>query len=197
MKSIYDLTGGAGRSIDLENAGRLLRLVYLGDIPAEEKQALGSLPFLGGHRRGILSGYMVRVEGGEKLAVLDYGYGRGARRHEETVAALDSPRVSVADFAVRPERTIERLIPILGHGDIDFGGHPVFSKRYFLRGKDEAAVRALFTPERLAAFEDVEPCVVAGRSHRLIYFEPDHLVWPGALDAFLGRANRIFELFRR
>jgi hypothetical protein len=110
MKAIYDLTGGASRHIDLENAGRQLRFVYLGEIPAEEQQALGSLPFLGGHRRGTLSDYMVRVEGGEKLAVLDYAYGRGARR--------------------------------------------------------------------------------------LVYFEPDHLVWPGALDAFLGRATRIFDLFR-
>ncbi len=197
MESIYDLTGGASRGLDLENAGRLLRFVYLGDVPAEEKQALARLPFLGGHRRGGLTDYMVRVEGGEKLAVTDYAYGRGARRHQETVAALESPRVSVPDFAVRPERTIERLIPILGHGDIDFGGHPVFSKRYFLRGKDEAAVRALFTSQVLAAFEGVEPCAVAGSGHRLVYFEPDHLVWPGALDAFLGRASRIFDLFRR
>ena len=100
------------------------------------------------------------------------------------------------DFALRPERTIDRLIPLIGHGDIDFEGFPSFSHRYFLRGTDEAAVRALFTPQRLAAFESVEPCAVAGAGTRLIYFEPDHLVWPVALDAFLVRASRIFDLLR-
>lgn len=197
MESIVDLTGSASRTLDLENAARLLRFEYLGRVPAEEAVALAELPFLGGSRRGRISNYLRRVEGGETMALLDFSYGRGSGRHEETVASLESPRLAVADFAVRPERTVDRLIPLIGHGDIDFDGNPVFSHRYLLRGREEAAVRALFTRERLAAFEDVEPCAVAGAGRRLIYFEPDHLVWPGALDAFLARASRIFDLFRR
>jgi hypothetical protein len=85
---------------------------------------------------------------------------------------------------------------MIGHGDIDFDGFPSFSHRYFLRGRDEAAVRILFTPQRLAGFESVEPCAVAGAGQRLIYFEPDHLVWPGALDTFVARASRLFDLLR-
>ncbi len=196
MKSIYDLTGSASRTIDLENAGRLQRFVYLAEVPAEETGGLAALPFLGGRRRGRISNFLLRVEGGEKLALFDFAYGRGSSRHEETVASLESPRLAVPDFALRPERTIDRLIPMIGRRDIDFDAFPAFSRRYFLRGKDEAAVRALFTPQRLGAFETVEPCVVAGAGQRLIYFEPDHLVWPGALDAFVARASRMFDLLR-
>jgi hypothetical protein len=196
VKGIFDLTGGATRAIEMENAGRLLRFKILGEMPAGEGKALTALPFLRGPRRARVTNYLLRVEGGDKLSLFDLAYGRGKGQHQETIATLESPRLAVPGFAVRPERTIDRLIPMIGHGDIDFDGNPVFSHRYFLRGQDEAAVRALFTPKRLAAFEGVEPCVVAGAGTRLLYFEPDHLIWPGALDAFLGRASRIFDVIR-
>jgi hypothetical protein len=196
METIFDLTGSANRTNDLENAARLLRFMFVGDLPARESEALTALPFLGGRSHARYTNYMLRSDGDEKLAMLDFGYGRESGRHEETVACLQAPRLAVPDFALRPERTIDRLIPMIGRGDIDFDGYPTFSHRYFLRGNDEAAVRALFTPQRLGAFEGVEPCAVAGAGRRLIYFEPDHLIWPGALDTFLVRATRIFDLLR-
>lgn len=196
MQGIFDLTGGASRALDLENVGRMLRFDFLREMPAEEAKTLAALPFLRGPRRARVTNYFLRIDGDEKLALFDLSYGRGSGRHAATIAALESPRLAVPGFAVRPERTIDRLLPTLGHGDIDFEGNPVFSHRYFLRGKDEAAVRALFTPQRLAAFEGVEPCVVAGTGTRLIYFEPDHLIWPGALESFLARATRIFDVLR-
>jgi hypothetical protein len=196
MGSVLHLTDGAGRTVELENAGRLLRFVLLGEPPAEEAAALAALPFLGGRRRGRFDNYLLKVEGGEKLAVFDFGYGRGSRRHEETVAALESPRRALPGFALRPERTIDRLIPTIGRQDIDFDASPAFSRRYFLRGDDEGAVRALFTPQRLSALEQHEPCVVAAAGTRILYFEPDHLVWPGAFDAFVARATKVFDLFR-
>jgi hypothetical protein len=196
MGSVLHLTDSAGRTTELENAGRLLHFVLLGEPPAEEAAALAALPFLGGRRRGRFANYLLKVEGGEKLAVFDFGYGRGSKRHEETVVTLESPRLSLPAFALRPERTIDRLIPTIGRHDIDFEGAPAFSRRYFLRGDDEGAVRALFTPERLGALERHEPCVVAAGGARILYFEPDHLVWPGAFDALVTRAARVFDLFR-
>jgi hypothetical protein len=196
MRSVLQLTEGASRTVELEDAGRVLRFVLLGQPPAEEAAALALLPFLGGRRRGNVANYLLRVEGGEKLAVFDFGYGRGSRRHAETVATLESARLSLPPFALRPERTIDRLIPTIGRQDIDFEGAPAFSRRYFLRGDDEDAVRSLFTARRLAALEQHEPCAVAAAGARILYFEPDHLVWPGAFDAFVTRAGKIFDLFR-
>jgi hypothetical protein len=196
MPRIYDLTAGARRTSELEEAGRALEFVYLSEIPVEWRRPLASLPFLGKGRRGRFSNLLLRVQRGEKLAVFDYGYGRGSGRHAETVAALESPGLALPRFALRPERTIERLLPILGRHDIDFASFPAFSRRYYLRGDDEAAVRALFTSERLQALEEGEPCALAGAGTRLIYFEPDHLIWPGALDAFVKRAGAVFARFR-
>jgi len=196
MRSVLHLTDSAGRTVELENAGRLLRFVLLDDPPAEEAAALAALPFLGGRKRGQFANYLVRIEGGEKLAVFDFSYGRGSRKHEETVAALESPRLSLPAFALRPERTIDRLIPMIGGKDIDFAGSPAFSHRYFLRGDDEAAVRTLFTAERIRALEEHEPCAVAASGSRILYFEPDHLIWPGAFDAYVARATKILDLFR-
>lgn len=196
MRSVLHLTESASRTVELENAGRVLRFVLLGDPPAEEAAALAALPFLGGRRRGRFANYLLRVEGREKLAVFDFSYGRGSGKHEETVAALESPRLSLPAFALRPERTIDRLIPTIGRQDIDFAGSPAFSHRYFLRGDDEAAIRALFTPARLGALEQREPCAVAAAGGRILYFEPDHLIWPGAFDAYVARATAVFDLFR-
>jgi hypothetical protein len=196
MGSVLHLTDSASRTTELENAGRLLHFVLLGEPPAEEAAALAVLPFLGGRRRGAFANYLLRVEGGEKLAVFDFGYGRGSKRHQETVAALESPRLRLPAFALRPERAIERLIPMVGREDIDFDASPAFSRRYFLRGEDEGAVRTLFTPDRRSALEQHEPCVLAAGGARIVYFEPDHLIWPGAFDAFVARATKVFDLFR-
>jgi hypothetical protein len=196
MRSVLHLTDSAGRTVELENAGRLLHFVLLEEPPAEEAAALAALPFLGGRRRGRFANYLLKIAGGEKLAVFDFGYGRGSGKHEETVAALESPRLSLPSFALRPERTIDRLIPTIGRQDIDFKGAPAFSRRYFLRGHDEDAVRGLFTTQRLAELEQHEPCVVAAAGARILYFEPDHLIWPGAFDAFVTRATKVFDLFR-
>jgi len=196
VNTFFDLTGAATRILELQEAGRLLGFEFLGRMPAGERQALGVLPYVGKARRGRVTGYLRRTQDGETLALFDFAYRHHKRRHAQTVAALASPRLDLPAFAVRPERILDRLIPLIGHRDIDFEGSPVFSRRYFLRGEDEAAVRALFTPERRTAFENVEPCGVAASGRRLVYFEPDRLVWPGALDAFLERATRIVGMFR-
>jgi hypothetical protein len=193
---IIDLTSSASRSVELENAGRLLRFTFLGDLPEAERAALTAMPFLGARRRGRFSNYLIRIERGEKFAVFDFASGRGARKHEETVAALESPGLALPAFALRPERAIDRLNPAVAHQDIDFDAFPGFSRRFFLGGDDESAVRGLFTAERLRALEGHEPCVLAGKGKRMIYFEPEHLLWPGAFDGFVSRAGALFDRFR-
>ncbi len=60
-------------------------------------------------------------------------------------------------FTVCRENIFLKLADKLGYHNVDFPGSPGFSQRYFVHGNPEEAVRALFTPEVLQAFEQLDP----------------------------------------
>lgn len=197
MPAIASLTGGAGRTLELEEAGRAVHFTLLPAPPRDLLAALAALPLVGGGKRGHLTNVLRRIEDGAVLTVADRTGGRRRDAHAETLVVYESPRLAVAPFALRPESALDRISETFGSQDIDFAGHPDFSARYLLRGDDEAAVRRAFTDDVLRALEHHPLCVLAGNGGRLAYLEPNYPVWPGALDAFVSRALALFRWFER
>ena len=79
----------------------------------------------------------------------------------------------------------------LGYADIDIDGAPDFSRRFFLHGQDQAAVRALFKPEVTQAFEQLDAKTqwsVSGSGQWLV-FSPARLRIGPSADPGVG-ANR-------
>jgi hypothetical protein len=91
-----------------------------------------------------------------RVAVFDLAYSttrdEGVRGWEQTVVQVQSTRLRLPSFALRPERIFHRAGDGVGGGDIDFGADPEFSRAYQLRGPDEAAIRAAFGDDVRAAF---------------------------------------------
>lgn len=84
------------------------------------------------------------------VTVLDYTYvtgsGKNRTMHRQTVALFPDAASGLPDFEMAPENIFHKIGAAFGYQDIDFPDDEEFSKRYLLRGSDEAAIRDSFTP---------------------------------------------------
>ena len=138
--------------------------------------------------------------GGQPLEMFDYHYttgsGKGRRQHHQTVVHFHLPALRLPSFSVRPEGVMLKLISAMGYKDIDFPEHPEFSKRFLLRGPDEAAVRVLFVDRLPTAFEALRGIAVDGGDGHLFVFRPGQPVSPDGLSALLTQASTMLRAFQ-
>lgn len=115
------------------------------------------------------------------------GYFDFRRTWEYTVVHVQSPGLA-ADLVLRPERLSDRIGGLFGHRDIDFASDRRFSRRYLLRGSDETAIRAMFTPELRACLSENPGWCVQVQGPDLFYWRPGRLKRAQELDAVVERA---------
>ena len=89
---------------------------------------------------------------GGTMVISDCSVRSGNSTSSFTVAAFKFSD-PLASFSIFPEHKILKWLEKLGFVDIDLPEAPEFSRRFFLRGPDEAAVRKLFKPAVTQAFE--------------------------------------------
>ena len=87
------------------------------------------------------------------------------------------------------------LAEIFGAQDIDFQENAEFSKRYLLRGTDEAAIRRTFTSSALAWFSGAPGWRVQAHQGMLLIFREGKFVDPAEVPAYAAEALRILGLF--
>ncbi len=100
------------------------------------------------------------------------------------------------DFQLSPEGFLHGLVEVFGAQDIDFEQSEEFSKRYLLKGPDEAAIRRVFTIDVLAWFSGAPGWRVQAGGGRLLAFRGEKLVEPAEIPAFAAEALRIAGLFK-
>jgi hypothetical protein len=115
-----------------------------------------------------------------------------------TIAAFKFA-TSFPTFFLCPESGIFKVIEKLGVREIDFDAAPEFSRRFFLHGEDEEAVRALFKPQVTAAFEgfDKFKWCVAASGRWLTVYQPTRLVPLEQLRVFREQAEKVADAFRQ
>ena len=165
------------------------------------QNAIGQLRlFNQGHgrkTRNMLSGRTEDVD----IAIFGYRYktggGKHQQTHQQTVISFRSPQLSLPEFELRPEHMFHKIGQAFGYKDIDFDSNPVFSKRYILRGQNEAAIRDLFTPEILAFFDVQKGVSIEATNDRLIYYRASKRIKPEKVRSFMEEGFRIYVLFRQ
>ncbi|MFI5206450.1 MAG: hypothetical protein ACHQX4_00395 [Gemmatimonadales bacterium] len=158
------------------------------------------LPLFGiGHSRKaarILRGKLADRD----TAIIDYRYttgsGKSAHTHRQTVVVFTDGAKGLPEFQLSPEGLLHGLAEVFGAQDIDFEQNEEFSKRYLLKGPDEAAIRRAFTIDALAWFAAAPGWRVQTRGGRLLAFRGDKLVDPAEVPAFAAETLRIVGLFR-
>ena len=133
--------------------------------------------------------------------IFDYNYitgsGKSAHLHSQSVVMFPDGAKGLPDFDLSPESVFHALAEIFGAQDIDFPEYAEFSKRYLLRGQDEAAIRKAFTSDALAWFSGAPGWRMQTHQSALLIFREEKLVEPAEVPAFAAEALRILGLFGR
>ncbi len=162
-----------------------------GDLAVVRSQGDVQL-FARGHSRSVTN-LMTGQLGGQQLTVFDYRYtiGAGKGRHSttQTVVVLPSAKRSLPDLQMAPENPLIRIAEAFGYQDIDIESAPEFSRRYILRGADEAAIRAALYPGATSYFATHEGWTVEAQSGTVAIYRADTRSKPEGMMAFIAEAR--------
>ena len=190
------------RSAALESRARILGFTFRRKATLEDKQltAGSSLTTLG-HSRHVRNVIELPETDGERMTLFDFSYvigsGKSSRNYQQTVTRVQSPKLNLPAFDMRPEGVLLKIAQSLGMKDIDFAEAPTFSRMYTLRGQDEAAIRSLFTPELLRFCEANRGLWISGAGNLLWFHRENRRVKAPELDAFVHASRETFSLFTR
>jgi hypothetical protein len=137
--------------------------------------------------------------GGGEVIIGDRTVGAGKSQSTTTVFAFKFA-TPFPPFMLVPENLLWHIAEKLGYSDIDIDGAPDFSRRFFLHGQDEAAVRALFKPEVTQAFEQLDAKTqwyVSGSGQWLVFSRPGRRIRPQQIRELMQTAEPIVSAFRR
>jgi hypothetical protein len=166
----------------------------LGDL--DLSQRLGILPlFKLGHSRKLTN--LLTGETDEcRISIFDYRYttGSGKSTHTTklTLAALESKRLRIPAFTLRPENFFDKLGGLLGLQDIDFADNLEFSKTFVLKSAEEEKTRELFNRELQDFFLEREGCCVEAFPGIMVYYIPRSRRKPEEFPGLLEEAYQVF-----
>jgi hypothetical protein len=134
------------------------------------------------------------------VTLMDYKYttggGKDSHTWNQTVMVMDCEKLQLPRFILHPENIFDKIGSVFGRKDINFDTAHVFSKRYFLRGDDETAVRGLFNARVLGYFEQHTGLSMECDGLRLIYYRTSKRIVPDKLQAFLQEGYELYDFFK-
>jgi hypothetical protein len=135
-----------------------------------------------------------------QVTIFDYQYttGSGDSSHiwKQTVLAMESGKLEMPNFILRPEGLFDKIGDVFGRKDIDFEIYPKFSKQYFLRGNDEESVRNIFTDSAIQYYEQHPGLCTEGEGDRFIFYHGSRVVPVDQIQNFMQQGYELFELFK-
>ncbi|MBL7859285.1 MAG: SulP family inorganic anion transporter [Cyclobacteriaceae bacterium] len=128
------------------------------------------------YEENVLSKY---TEAG-KIEISDITLTEGALQAQTntqiTVIRISETAFTIPDFALEPEGLWSKFSELVNGKDIDFASFPVFSRKYYLRGHDETAIRKFFNESLIGFLENHEEIhIECHRNKLLLYVKRDVL----------------------
>lgn len=168
----------------------------------EASCSIGGLPLFERGRSGRGYNALTGLFDGQSVTLMDYRYtvgsGKNRRTHLQTVALFPDAGRDLPELALLPESLVHKIGQVFGYQDIDFDGDPEFSRRFLLRGADEARIRALFDPDlRAACCRHFDGWTVEVGGGRMLVFRAGRTVDVEEIRAFLTTSSRIAGTLRR
>jgi hypothetical protein len=142
--------------------------------------------------KNVISGQRDGVD----IRIFEYRYNRGTIKfyQTQTVLLLQSYKLDLPKFELRPKGIHHKIGSLLGQQGINLEPHPDFSAMYLLQG-DEKAIRELFTHDIVSYFAHSHDICAVGWSNTLLVYREGKCVSPHRLAAFLEEGLGIFQLF--
>ncbi len=108
-----------------------------------------------------------------------------------TILMVHDYQLSLPDFTLEKEGLFYNLRVLAGTKDINFTDYPFFSKKYFLSGSDEVAVRETFNPEVIRLLEKNTDYVLECRNNRLLIYKDTELLSTEEMEQALNFADEL------
>ncbi|MFS8795634.1 hypothetical protein NW807_00245, partial [Synechococcus sp. R70.1] len=162
----------------LEQVARSLGMSFSAELPEGIRSRLLQAGFELFQRSGarFYNSMFKRLNDGTEIAIFDYSWKASRRRRRErgyysSVFWAYCEDLRLPHFRLHPEVPLfHDVAKAFGMQDINFENHPDFSRRYLLRGEDEAKIRLRFHPRFLSFLEQHPPCYAEG-------FGPQLVIW--------------------
>jgi hypothetical protein len=130
--------------------------------------------------------------------IFDYRFtisaGNSARVIRQTVFFIESRKLELPIFYMRPEHIFHRIGEFLGMQDIDFEEYPVFSGNYVLRGEDEDFIRDSMDDPFLRFFSVENKWYLEGINYYLLFYRRGKLLKPEQIREFYSKGLEIYKL---
>jgi carbonic anhydrase len=123
------------------------------------------------------------------------GYGKSQHTTHQTIGRLRAPLLKLPSFLLFPETLFSKIGVMFGRTDVNFPDSPDFSDQYILRGQDEPALRAVFSPALRQALTPLDHLTIEGADDVLFIFRTDRRVKPDDLLARIEEDKKILALF--
>jgi hypothetical protein len=123
------------------------------------------------------------------------GYGKSQHTTHQTIARMRAPLLKLPPFLLFPETIFSKIAVVFGQTDVNFEDSPDFSDRYILRGHNEAALRAIFSPALRQALTPLDHLTIEGADDVLFIFRTDRRIKPDDLVSRIEEEKKILALF--
>lgn len=121
--------------------------------------------------------------------------GKSSHRYYQTMFFIQSKKLALPDFYLRPEDFFYRIGAWLGLQDIDFVEYPEFSEKNILGGDDEELVRDLVvTPQFSRMFQLNKEWHVEGIGYFLVLYKKHKLLEPDAIKDLIIRGMELYGI---
>ena len=132
------------------------------------------------------------------LHIFDYQYtistGKTSHTYKQTVFFVESKKLALPEFWMKPENFFHKIGAWLGIEDIDFDAFPEFSNQYYLKGKDKEAVRDMMDNRVLHFFTVNKDWYLEGVNYYMIFYKDEQLLSSGQIYKFFNKGMELYRM---
>ena len=133
----------------------------------------------------------------KEFLLFDLSYSEGAFIAKEdlrsTFLQIKAPK-KMPVFALDKENFMTTILHLSGMHDIDFKKNPDFSRRFYLRGEDEKAIRAFFTDDLIYFFESHPAYYLESNGDSLLIRSKERLASIQEIKQILAFAEELLKI---
>ncbi len=134
------------------------------------------------------------------INLFDFKYfistGKSYITYDQTVFFVNSKRLGLPEFHMKPETFGHKIAAYLGWEDIDFEAYPAFSGKYHLSGDHEEFIRYTFDDKILKFFSKTSGWTIEAANYYLIFYAHSSLVPENILPDFFRLGMGVYDLFK-
>lgn len=213
---VYAIHANKKRAEALAKKASAMQLAFSRTPPTGFAEDLSAMSYFADPKNRTYSNVLYGQSGGTSVHIFEYQISQESaatpaahtsdslttsHTHTSTTSTIYSAvylrgNIALPQFLLYSSSFLDGIVKkLFGMQDIDFTTHPVFSKDCVLQGRDEAAVRKLFTPEVLTHCEKISKDTVIGDGERLVYLRRGFLM-PDQIENLLREALALHQVLQ-